>query len=361
MNLHLPLKHRLLLGMGMMLFLFAFAQTTHAQQAYATIELVTSTSQVAEGSEFEVSVVLNNPSQQNVISVRSWLEYDPQVLEGVSIDTQDSPFALSAPGENEFSRADGLVKIGRSNISGGFSDAQATVATVRFKVLDATAGRATISAYNYQTTELGHTSVNIIDQGFPVNILGVKPDAAMVTLGAGQVTLPDTDSDMAILARPQHVKINTGSGYVDLKWDLGTEAELEGYYIYYGKNLGLYTRRRAVGALNEYRLDGLNNGESYYFALTAYDADGNESDYSDEVAIIINEPLSSTAPFEDMTDLMLASVPEQPVNGTPVWWLSFMALGTAAMLMFRRRAPMTHSQFNNLSVEFARAKEMDDQ
>jgi len=332
------MKHRFLISIGFLLFFLVGRPVTHAQQADATLELMPSTNQVAVGDEFDVTVMLNNPGQQRVISVRSWLEYDPDRLQVVSIDTQNSPFSLSAPGENEFSAAEGLVKIGRSNISGGFSEAQATVAIIRFKVIGASVARATVSPYNFQTSELGHTSVNIIDQGFPVNILSARPDAATVALGAGEITpIPDSGSELATLMRPSNLKINTGPGHVDLKWEATTEAELEGYYIYYGKNSGRYTRRRALAALNEYRLEGLNEGEAYYFALTAFDANDNESDYSDEVAVIINEPLSSTAPFEDMTDLMLASVPEHSENGSSVWWLGFAALAFAGMLTFRKR------------------------
>ena len=335
MNLFLSMKHPLFLSLGFAFSLLVGGQIAYAQQVDASLQLNPSVMEAEVGDEFEVEILLNNPGLQNVVSVRTWLEYDPAVLEGVSIDTQGSVFGLSAPGENEFGTEEGLVKIGRSNISGGFSESQTLIATVKFKVLKDSNRPALVSAYNYQDSKLGHTSVNIIDQGFPVNILGSEPAFASILIGGA---IPSVVVDETVsLPRPQNLKINTGSGYVDLKWDLGSEPELKGYYLYYGKTSGQYTRRRTLDAVNSYRLDELNNGEAYYFALTAYDAEGNESDYSDEVAIIVNEPLSSTSPFDDLSGLMLASIPETPKNGPFVWWLAFSALGLGGALVFGKK------------------------
>jgi hypothetical protein len=319
-----------------------------AQQNDAALELKSSVIQANVGDEFEVEVVVKNPGVQNIISVRSWLSYDVNALEGVSVNTQDSPFTLSAPGEDEFD-ADGRAKIGRSNISGGFQDLEGVVAKVRFKVKTADPMTTVISPYDYQVTELGHVSVNIIDQGFPVNILSEKPEEVQIELNPGAmvpvdeppvepVMTPDIGGGgFANLVRPQNLKADTGPGYVDLKWDLSDEVELMGYNIYYGKTSGQYTRRRTVGKINRYRIDGLINGEAYYFAVTAYDQLNRESDYSDEVGIIVNQPLSSTSPFEDILAMMLAKLPTQPQNGPLLGWLVFSATGLGGAFMFRKR------------------------
>ena len=138
------------------------------------------------------------------------------------------------------------------------------------------------------------------------------------------------------LQRPVNLRVDTGSGYADLKWDSSDETELAGYNLYYGKTSGQYTRRRIVGNLNRYRLDSLNNNEAYYFAVTAYDSLNRESDYSNEVAIIINEPLSSTSPFKEMLDSMLARLPQQPQNGPLTGWLIFSAVGLGGTIVFRK-------------------------
>jgi len=350
------MKKYLLVIAGLFLSSFALQSFALAQQADATLEFNSAVSEARMGEEFEVSVMLKNPGLQNVVSVRSWLDYNENVLEAVSISTDESPFTLSAPGETEIGTDQGLVKLGRSNVSGGFAQAEGKVATVRFKVITPYAIATPIEAYDYQVTELGHTSVNIVDQAFPINILSGEPDALIMNLNPGGQPYPgigggSTDTDSALepvdvtvtglgyanLQRPQNLQVTTGPGYVDLKWDASGEAELVGYNIYYGKSSGVYTRRRTVGRVNQYRLDGLNNNEVYYFALTAYDSQSRESDYSDEVAIIINEPLSSTSPFDEIIASLLSKIPVQPQNGPLVGWLAFSAMGLGGTLAFRKK------------------------
>ena len=347
------MKKTLLVIAGLIVSATAGFVLTSAQQTDATLEITSVTTEARIGDEFDVQITLKNPGLQNVVSVRSWLDYNENVIEAVSIDTTDSPFTLSAPGETEISKDQGLVKLGRSNISGGYAQAEGKVATVRFKVITPFAIATPIEAYDYQVSELGHTSVNIVDQAFPVNILSGEPEALIVNLNPGAQPYTDEEigggadefspTDVAVtglgfanLQRPQNLQVNTGPSYVDLKWDLGTESELIGYNIYYGKTSGMYTRRRTVGRVDRYRLDGLNNGEVYFFAITAYDSQSRESDYSDEVAVIINEPLSSTSPFDEVTASLLARIPLQPQNGPLVGWLAFSALGLGGTLAFRK-------------------------
>lgn len=343
------MKKTLFLIVGLVLSIQIGNTIVTAQQADAMLEFEPSVTEARVGDEFDVDIMLKNPGLQNVISVRAWLTFNPDILEGVGINTDDSPFTLSAPGETEFSQNEGRVKLGRSNISGGFSEAEVKVATVRFKVKTPYAVEALIEAYDYQVTELGHTSVNIIDQGFPVNILSEEPEAVRVNLNPGaapyesedatptQTEVTVTGFGFADLMRPQNLRVITGPGYVDLKWDLSDEPDLRGYNLYYGKTSGQYTRRRTLGPVSQYRLDGLHNNEVYYFAITAYDDQSRESDYSDEVAVIINMPLSSTAPFEDFSASLLAQIPTQPQNGPLVGWLAFSAFGLGGTLAFRKK------------------------
>lgn len=320
-----------------------------AQQNDATLELRPSVTSANTGDEFDIDVYVLNPGEQNIISVRSWFEYNTNALEPVSIDTEESQFTLSAPGEDEFAVSDGRVKLGRSNITGGVKDVETKLASVRFKVKTAYKATAKFIPYDYQVTELGHVSVNIIDQGFPINILTEEPKEAEVMLNpdgstTGGYVQPEPvipqnigGNNVANLMRPQGLSANTGFGYVDLKWDVSDEAELSGYNVYYGKTSGYYTRRKTVDSSGRYRVEGLNNGETYYFAVTAYDSADRESDYSDEVGIIVNEPLSSTSPFEEIISLLLAKLPMQPQNGPLMGWLVFSAIGLGGTIMFRKK------------------------
>ena len=74
---------------------------------------------------------------------------------------------------------------------------------------------------------------------------------------------------------------------IDLEWDPNTEPELAGYKIYWGTSSGNYTSSIDVGKTTTYTLSGLDEGETYYFAATAYDGDGNESGFSNQVTYTI--------------------------------------------------------------------------
>jgi hypothetical protein len=88
---------------------------------------------------------------------------------------------------------------------------------------------------------------------------------------------------------------------VTLAWSRNSEPDLDGYFIYYktGASGAPYNGTGAVEgdspiqvpvseldnpAFPEYTIHGLSDTETTYFVLTAYDTDGNESGYSNEVS-----------------------------------------------------------------------------
>ena len=327
-----------------------------AQSTDARLELVASSLNPAAGEEFTVDVMLKNPGLQKVISVRSWLTYDAGSLDAISINSQESPFAMTAPGEDNIAKEEGRVKIGRSNITGGVAGAEALVARVTFRAKDK-GGVTEITPYDYQVSELGHVSANIIEQGFPLNILAAAPESVKITLAGGAAAQPPAAQPIeparqeapvggndylagAALLRPLNLKVNTGPGYVDLKWDSAAEPGRLGFNVYYGRTSGgLYSRRRTLDNVNSTRIDGLNNNDTFYFAVTAYDQYNRESDYSNEVGIIVNQPLSATHPFEGMLSGMLGMIPSQPQNGPLMNWLLISAFGLTATVFLRSKRP----------------------
>ena len=70
---------------------------------------------------------------------------------------------------------------------------------------------------------------------------------------------------------------------LNLAWDANTEPDLAGYKIYYGIASGDYSHSIDVGNITEYTVLDLDDGGTYYLAATAYDRDGNESGYSEEL------------------------------------------------------------------------------
>ena len=73
----------------------------------------------------------------------------------------------------------------------------------------------------------------------------------------------------------------SGSSYaVTLAWDANSEEDLAGYRIYWGTDSRVYQFVEDVGNTLQTTLD-IPTGS--YIAATAYDTDGNESAYSDEI------------------------------------------------------------------------------
>jgi len=60
--------------------------------------------------------------------------------------------------------------------------------------------------------------------------------------------------------------------------------DLAGYKVYVGTASGAYGTSIKVGNVATYILSGLTSGQTYYIAVTTYDYDNNESDYSNEVS-----------------------------------------------------------------------------
>ena len=81
---------------------------------------------------------------------------------------------------------------------------------------------------------------------------------------------------------------------VTLAWDPNTEPELAGYKVYWDIDSGPpYENLTDVGNFTTYTLSGLPQ-DIIYSALTAYDVEGLDSDFSYEV-VINNVPLPSCA------------------------------------------------------------------
>jgi len=82
---------------------------------------------------------------------------------------------------------------------------------------------------------------------------------------------------------PTNISTITGDNRVDIFWDHNSERDLSGYNVYYSYSYdGRYTLIGSTG--DNYFIDyGAENGVTYYYAVTAYDYNGNESDLSYDV------------------------------------------------------------------------------
>lgn len=87
---------------------------------------------------------------------------------------------------------------------------------------------------------------------------------------------------------------------VTLAWDPNSEADLEGYGVYFKKDAPGppydFFGDVALSELDDpdnpvFALNGLEKGSRYYITLTAYDADGHESGYADPVCAEIGDQI----------------------------------------------------------------------
>ena len=81
---------------------------------------------------------------------------------------------------------------------------------------------------------------------------------------------------------------------VRLNWVASSSPDAAGYNIYYGSQSGVYTAALSVVGTTTITVDDLQDGLTYYFAVSAYNNSGSESDLSNEASYSI----PGTAPPE---------------------------------------------------------------
>ncbi len=84
-----------------------------------------------------------------------------------------------------------------------------------------------------------------------------------------------------------------------MEWSPNDEPDFTGYKIYYGTESRNYTFDADVGDYESVTISGLEPGKKYYFAVTAYDLNGNESDFSKEISYPVSMPWIPLLLLED--------------------------------------------------------------
>jgi hypothetical protein len=100
--------------------------------------------------------------------------------------------------------------------------------------------------------------------------------------------LNEWDRDHQAPSEPQNIRAYAGDNLVDIYWDQNPEHDVAGYNVYYSYSYdGKYN---LIGTTqNTHFVDNeASNGETYYYAVTAFDYDGNESELSTDV--VYNTP-----------------------------------------------------------------------
>ncbi len=103
----------------------------------------------------------------------------------------------------------------------------------------------------------------------------------------------------------QPFSFSAGAAQVKLAWDPSPDPEVVGYRIYYGPASGSYTNSTTVGATTEATITGLVEGATYYFAATAFNANDDESTFSNEVMYQPSAPVNQPPTLDALADLEL--------------------------------------------------------
>lgn len=276
------------------------------------------------GDTLAIDIVISNPSAQPIQSVQSWLEYDSSVLEGEDVRISDS-FPLVAPGEQAFAKESDRVKLGASNVSGGMKDTEIVFARIKFKVLRETEDDVKIAFHDFSLLgQEGKTKVLVIEGGRTANVLKTRPNDLRLFFGEGvpqgsvptpptgqppvttppppntqpPSTQPSSTDPTFVALQPQGLRVMTEGDKVYLIWNPVNDSRIVGYNVYYGTVSGRYIQRRTVSTeTTGVTIRNLPVDTRYYFAVTAFNVQGQDSEYSYEVAVTVGDPASPTAPF----------------------------------------------------------------
>ncbi len=316
------------------------------------------TSVLKVGDVLDLDVMVSNPDSAPVHEVRAWLSYDTHVFDGILVNTGDK-LGLPLPGESDFSFADGLVKIGAAAEQGAEpADALLSVARVKLYVKSIPDGDSSpVSFYDLRPTTLGHTLVALAAApnqnaltGKPQSLIAQFPGSAPLlptqpATGSGtqQAAPPPSargpQSTPFTLLQVQNLRVTTQGTALLLKWDALVSPLLKGYNVYYGSQTGRYIQRRSVGPLaTDTVIENLPKGHTFYAAVRAVDTQGDESVFSQEQAVQIGDPRTSTAPLLATLDGMKGNngtvAPPNPLSGQTTTTVPGAAGTSSTALLF---------------------------
>jgi hypothetical protein len=117
-------------------------------------------------------------------------------------------------------------------------------------------------------------------------LIGLVLASALVACGGGAGS---GTADVTAQSPPPPGPSATGTA--TLAWSASSAAGVAGYRVYYGVASGSYLQARGsgldAGRVAARVVSGLDTGQRYFFAVTAFDAQGNESDFSAEASKVV--------------------------------------------------------------------------
>lgn len=117
--------------------------------------------------------------------------------------------------------------------------------------------------------------------------------------------------------------ITNSPSSVNLAWDASPGTNVTGYAVYYGSASRDYTSRVDVGNSLSFTVTGLAPNQTYYFTANAYDATGDESDFSNE--IVVSTVDTNSGPPAPTNNIVIVGVPVlSSTNMNGPWQLEAM-------------------------------------
>ncbi len=289
------------------------------------------------GDILDIDVVLTAPSPSDIWMVRSWLKYDPEVLEARDIQPL-STIIKTLPGEKAIDKKEGIIKIG-GDAEGKLTTNSVRIARITFRVLSAK--ETTISFYDFRDDGKGKTAVlssqktdvrdtgrglkpppcfdRILGCGITVSLLVSEPSGLIVqsesSPGAATVTAstlpheaaeedylteddtmdvstqepgPDNTQQLFTELKVQNIASTSRDASIYVSWSALKNTELTGYNVYYGTVSGKYLQRRTVGKSDlSASIRELEQGTHYFLAVRGTNEKNEETAFSDEVEVVV--------------------------------------------------------------------------
>ena len=113
---------------------------------------------------------------------------------------------------------------------------------------------------------------------------------------------------------------------VELTWNPSPNANIVAYNVYFGTESGSYPDRITFGDVSDVIIPDLVGGQTYYFAVSAIDANGNESDLSNEASYAVPGSSSlalqaqATSPVSQDVELTWTPSQENDVYGYTIYY-----------------------------------------
>jgi len=113
---------------------------------------------------------------------------------------------------------------------------------------------------------------------------------------------------------------------VRLQWDPPPDPSVTGYNLYYGVGSRSYTNKTAVGNVTNATVQLPARNQQFYFAATAYNAVGLESDFSNEATYVT--PRGVLPPGNLRTNVVQLAFGVEKSNDPTGPWVEYATMGT---------------------------------